>query len=460
MRALDSGVALEVLSDGLRRAEWPQADAVLRQAGPAVWPELTDLVVGGADDSAQRAGAVLGFPRVTDEVRLQVAHLRDEDPDARRLSAEVLGHRGGDAALPYARVLATMFDDPYPGVVAAAVGAFADIGRAAVPILREVRRSARRSRRAALAALVEIGWDTLDPIDARVAARLVAAKIRAEIAQPFYPNGEWYALRTDDRDAVLRAFGLSDPVPITMRAGFERWQFRPTPGSWLIDHFSGHRRCAQMFVSPVLDGWTLVFGTPKSMIRKHDETSIEDEHVAQQRRCVELSRQFGTVYWYVQVENGGCGDWMGWCSAEQESLIRYYHHDFHEGEVEAGEPLAAEANLHTPDGSGLLGRIQQHLPQEQAMYLLLTMPEYDPDAEGENSSEEALAALGEWREEVRAHLADVGVELLPGRSAAIIAERTTVGLGRLGPHTSVQGHGVLALTDCGRQWGHRGAFPL
>lgn len=159
-----------------------------------------------------------------------------------------------------------------------------------------------------------------------------------------------------------------------------------------------------MFVSPVLDGWTLVFGTPKSMIRKHDETSIEDEHVAQQRRCVELSRQFGTVYWYVQVENGGCGDWMGWCSAEQESLIRYYHHDFHEGEVEAGEPLAAEAGLRTPDGSGLLGRIQQHLPQEQAMYLLLTMPEYDPDAEGENSSQEALAALGEWREEVRATL--------------------------------------------------------
>jgi hypothetical protein len=68
--------------------------------------------------------------------------------------------------------------------------------------------------------------------------------------------------------------------------------------------------------------------------------------------------------------------------------------------------------------------------------------------------------MDEWYEKVEAAFADRGIELLPDRSAAIIAARTTVGPVELGPHTSVQGHGVLALTNCGRRWGHRGAFPL
>ena len=106
-----------------------------------------------------------------------------------------------------------------------------------------------------------------------------------------------------------------------------------------------------MFISPILDGWTLVFGTPKRVISqgneagnlepRHDDLFPDGEHVAEQRRCVELSPQFGTVYWYVQAEVGGCGDWMGWCFAQRGSLIRYYHHDFYEGEIEVGKPLAA-----------------------------------------------------------------------------------------------------------------------
>jgi hypothetical protein len=448
-----------VLGDGTRRAEWPQAEAVLRQAGPAVWPKLAELMVRGPGDSAQRAGALLGFSDVTTEVRAEVALVRHEDPSRRRIhvrvSANVLGLRGSDATAPFARVLATMFDDPDPRVVTAAVGAFADIGREAVPILQEVRRSAHRSRRVALAALAEIGWDTIAPTDTRALARLIASKLHAEIPQPFYPDGQWYALRTDDRDAVLRAFDLSDPVPITMRAGFARW--RLPPERWLINDFSGHRLCAQMFISPIIDGWTLVFGTPKRRISEHPEhddgTPAEGEHVAQQRRCMELSRQFGTVYWYVEAQAGGCGDWMGWCLAERGSLIRYYHHDFYEGEIEVGKPLAAETGLHTPDGCGLSTQIRQHLPPQQAKSLLSE----DPSLEGDDWTEEAM---NEWYDKVEAAFADRGVELLPTRSAAIIASRTTVSPVEFGPHTSVQGHGVLALTNCGRRWGHRGAFPL
>jgi hypothetical protein len=468
--ALDSEVALEVLGDGVRRAEWPQAEAVLRQAGPVVWPKLAELVVRGPGDSAQRAGALLGFSAVTKEVRAGVALLRHGDPSRRhlhvRVSAKLLGRLGSDAAAPFARVLATMFDDPDPRVVAAAVGAFADIGPEAVPILQEVRRSAHRSRRAALAALAEIGWDTIAPTDTRALARLIASKLHAEIPQPFYPDGEWHALRTDDRDAVLRAFDLSYPVPITMRAGFARWRLPHPPDSSPLEDdflFHSHRQCTQMFISPILDGWTLVFGTPKRSISqaneagilepRHDDPFPEGEHVAQRRRCVDLSRQFGTVYWYVDVTAAGCGDWMGWCLAERGSLIRYYHHDFYEGEIEIGKPLAAETGLHTPDGSGLYTRIREHLPPQQAK----SLSREDPSLHGDDFTEEAM---DEWCVKVQAAFADQGVELLPTRSAAIIAARTTVGPCELGPHTSVQGHGVLALTNCGRRWGHRGAFPL
>ena len=462
--ALDSEVALEVLGDGVRRAEWPQAEAVLGQAGPVVWPKLAELVVRGPGDSAQRAGALLGFSDVTREVRAGVALLRHADLHQRhnkvRVFAKALALRGSDAVAPFARVLATLFDDPDPRVVTAAEGALADIGPEAVPILQEVRRSAQKSRRAALAALAEIGWDTIAPTDARALARLIAGKLHAEIPQPFYPDGEWYALRTDDRDAVLRAFDLSHPVPITMRAGFARWRLPHSPDSWPINDdfsFHSHRQCTQMFISPILDGWTLVFGTPKRRISEHpeheDDPSAEDEHVAQQRRCVELSRQFGTVYWYVQAQAGGCGDWMGWCLAERGSLIRYYHQDFYEGEIEIGKPLAAETGLHTPDGRGLSTQIREHLPPQQAKSLLSE----DPSLHGEDWTEEAM---DEWYEKVEAAFADRGVELLPDRSAAIIAARTTIGPVELGPHTSVQGHGVLALTNCGRRWVHRGAFPL
>ncbi|GAA5106053.1 hypothetical protein [Nocardia iowensis] len=453
----DVEAALEVLGDGTPGAEWAWAETVLRQAGPAAWPGLAEAVVYGDDESAQRAGVLLGFAHVTDEIRIRVSYLLDEDPRERRESVSVLGWRGS-AMAPFARVLATRLDDPEPSVVAEAVGAFAGIGRVTVPVLREVRRSRLSSRRAALAALAEIGWDTIDPWDMRVLTRLTTAKSRTEIPQPFYPDAEWYALRTTDRDAVLRAFDLSDPVPVTMRAGFERWSARRTtpPGPWLLERSADHRQCGQMFVSPVLDGWTLVFGKPKDMY--HDDTAEEDyEHDAQQRLCVDLSRQFGTVYWYVQIVNGGCGDWMGWCAAENGTLTRYYHHDFSEGAVDIGDPLTAEAGLRDPDGAGLLGMMNSHLPREKMLSLLGTQPDYD-DRDLDDTAYAAAQQI--WSGRVQAALADVGVDVLPTRSAALIAKRTTVGLDELGPGTSVAGHGVLALTECGRQWGHRGAFPL
>ncbi|PXX52704.1 hypothetical protein DFR70_13125 [Nocardia tenerifensis] len=453
MGALDIGAALAVLGDGTRGAEWAQAETVLRQAGPAAWPGLAELIVVGADESAQRAGALLGFTHITDEIRMRVLSLLDEDPGERRESVIDFG-LGGAAMVPFARVLATSLDDPDPSVVAAAVGAFASIGRATVPVLREVRQSRLRSRRAALAALAEIGWDAIDPRDARLLTRLIASKSRTEIPQSFYPNAEWYALRSTDRDAVLRAFDLSDPVPVTMRAGFERWSTRRTKpsGHWLFGGWADHRQCGQMFVSPAIDGWTLVFGKPKQMYHEY-----EYEHDAQQRRCVDLSREFGTVYWYVQIQNGGCGDWMSWCAAEHGALTRYYHHDFYGDAVEVGEPLAAEAGLRDPDAAGLWGLMNSHLPHERMLSLIRAQPDYD-DQDLDDAAFDAAQQI--WVGRVRAALAEVGIDIPPTRSAALIAQRTTVGLGELGADSQVEGHGVLALTECGRRWGHRGAFPL
>ncbi|MEV3923233.1 hypothetical protein [Actinomadura coerulea] len=64
----------------------------------------------------------------------------------------------------------------------------------------------------------------------------------------------WYAVPTGHRNAVLDAFGLSEPEPVTMRLGASAWNH--DHHAWRGDH----RSCRRVYVTPRLDGWTLVFG--------------------------------------------------------------------------------------------------------------------------------------------------------------------------------------------------------
>src|SRR5689334_14104055 len=106
-----------------------------------------------------------------------------------------------------------------------------------------------------------------------------------------------------------------------MAVGCRRWDLES-----FEQFFDGdgdeHHDCAQMFVTPELDGWTLVFGEPvfESGLAAHDLEiaggGASPFHAARQQFCVELSRRFGAAQWYSLVQDGGCGDSEGWCLAE------------------------------------------------------------------------------------------------------------------------------------------------
>ncbi|MEU9401424.1 hypothetical protein [Streptomyces sp. NPDC048242] len=69
----------------------------------------------------------------------------------------------------------------------------------------------------------------------------------AEMPDGMHLCGSWYAVPTGDQDAVLEAFGLAEPEPVTLRAGAEAWK----RDQHVWDR-RPHARCSRAFVSPVL----------------------------------------------------------------------------------------------------------------------------------------------------------------------------------------------------------------
>ncbi|WP_433206438.1 hypothetical protein ACQP1G_19930 [Nocardia sp. CA-107356] len=173
-------------------------------------------------------------------------------------------------------------------------------------MLREMRRSPRLYRWHALTGLAEIvGWDGLDLADQALVQRLIRIRIPHEVAEPFDPDGVWYAIPTHDQAAVLEALDLSDPMPVTMWLG----QAAASDG-FLLDGKVG-------YFTPVLDGSTLPFVW---------SLDLEDTTAA-------LSRRFGTAHGYVNWDDyHGFGFATGWCIAENGTIVRYYIHqdDFHQ----------------------------------------------------------------------------------------------------------------------------------
>ncbi|GAA3513739.1 hypothetical protein [Actinocatenispora rupis] len=96
----------------------------------------------------------------------------------------------------------------------------------------------------ALAALLAAGgWEALGEADRRLVARSIDERRRAEPAAPVESDG-WYAVRTADPAAVADEFGLAVRFPVTLRWGTAALYGDPD---------------SLVFISPVLDGWTLVF---------------------------------------------------------------------------------------------------------------------------------------------------------------------------------------------------------
>jgi hypothetical protein len=314
----------------------------------------------------------------------------------------------GPGALPYLPDVLPLLADPEDHVRGRAAMAVQKMGPGVVPLLRDRRREPWPQRRLALRALAEVGgWDALDAADQALVRRLIRTKIPHETPEPMYLCGHWYAVPTTDQAAVLAALGLGEPTPVTMRLGEAMWHG---------DHHGlgdGPGTC--VYVTPGWDGWTLVFGHYPS----------GEEPPATLGTLALLSRRFGAAHWYYVFE--GC---TGWGTAEHGEIVRQYDSEDPDGQV--GPPLPAEKG-----------------------YLLPHEDPYPDDA----FADLPLGDTEAFGARIRQLKAELGI---PDEcDATDIAARTSVDPGGIGPHTRVEGHGVLTVTDLGRRAGiPTGKFPI
>lgn len=382
----------------------PVVAALQRIGEPAFAPLVRTIAAADSWPIVVRAGNALAELRMPDMNR-HLAALRHENPNVRNrtvLAFEELGAR----ALPYATALLPLLGDPDEYVQDRAREAFRKMGPDAVPVLRKIRRSTGEHRRHALTALAELGgWDALDGTDQSLVRRLVRVKLAHAVPEPMGLCGAWYALPTTDQAAVLDAFGLSDPEPVTMRLGEAAWHhdshaFHAEPG-------------ARVYVTAGLDGWTLVFGDPS------DYTPWQTAGTDVKHDVAALSRRFGAAHWYCVFE--GC---TGWCIAEDGKVVRYY--DNEEPDRTIGPAHPAEAGYLLP---------------------------HDPFDEDEPSGSGAVQSPDRERSDHGATPDECWAD--------DIAERASVNPTTLGPRTRMTGHGVLALTAVGRRAGTTpGALPI
>ncbi len=461
--------AVADLVAGLRRAGSPAGRGaivdVLRRIGPPAYPALIDALALAEDAQATELYCrALGITPDADIA--QHAHsIRSEDPDDRASVAFYLGYM---SKIEYAPLLVPLLADSVDEVRHKAVEAFGYLGRRAVPLLRRVRRSAVPERLGALTALAQIGWDTPEPRDLAILARFLRAGIVRDIPEPVFPHGEWYAIETSDQTAVMEELELSDPVPIPWSMGTRVTQ----PPSNLhhyayngdrLYHSAGggrqHWYCAQLYVSPALDGWTFVFGQPVSQLDlsdhdrgfSEDENGGEDGHQRLRSRCAVLSRRFGRALWFGQDFESGCGDWKGWCIAEHGEVLRYYNTGETEGVTLGPEHPAESGLLFAGIGSWLRDNGFDDFMWDWTLMrdpVLAELPHTDDSLQ--RARDERLRQL--WLEfQLKTGIPDTADPMR-------IASRICPDLTALGPNTQVRGHGVMALTACGRRLGHRGAL--
>lgn len=237
-----------------------------------------------------------------------------------------------------------------------------------------------------------------------------------EAPGPVHLCGFWYAVPTADQGSVLDAFDLGEGQVVSLRAGAETWNL--DQHAWDAD--DAHAACSRVFVSPVLDGWTLVFGS--SSLDHHRVEDADDPEAALapvvRERCVALSRRFGASHWYGM----SCGDgWTAWCVAENGEVLRHYD--------------AFDAEENGDDGPRHPAEAGYLLPHEDGF------PE-DAFDDVDVSDSAAFTALHDRLKR------ELGI---PDTCYADdIAARLSVNPGALGPHTAVSGQGVVALTACGR----------
>jgi hypothetical protein len=422
-------VLLRILADGSLSYAWPDCrEVIVRVAQTHL--AIDDVVRGIVGHPGGALADLLGAR----------PGLSDHEPDLH----------------PWTRAQISLLHSPIGWVRTGAVRELAaDAANASV--LRVLRRRPgipARVRSAALRALSEIGWNELTDRDLAVVRRLIEVKQCTERLEEVELEADWYAIPTTDRDAVMDAFDLCDPIPMTMRGGFARFQLfdAAVPMNFsdyeLADGEAGAFTCRHVFVTPALDGWTLV-------VSSHGLFHEDSAQVA--ARCAELSRRFGTAHFYSRSFASGCGDYSDWFIAEKGAIVGrcLYDHYEHPGENPCTSPTGADN-----DGPNVerLRQIVDERDHGRARPRPATVSARD-------SAADLLASIfGE--EAVHKSKDDTWAEAQSDPVARWelqvdnVAQRVSTDPGTLGPHTLIEGTGVLAVPQRFRHRRRYGSLPL
>ncbi len=184
---------------------------------------------------------------------------------------------------------------------------FRGLDASMVPELRAVRRHGPpRSRRSALLALLHLGGEqALDAADLAALRRLIAVKQPHDAPRRVGTCfTAWLTVRGGDQEGILRVLGLTRSAPATYGLG---QTLVGHPGHGGPD---GSRPGRHVFVSPQLNGWTVVFGSSCHPGRPHVASWIE-----------RLSARYGDAQAYFF---GSQGDGSAWLVGVRGSIVRRF----------------------------------------------------------------------------------------------------------------------------------------
>ncbi|QIS16431.1 hypothetical protein [Nocardia arthritidis] len=332
-----------------------------------------------------------------------------------------------------------------------------NLGPGVAPILRTVRRSKLPGRCDVLQVLAEFGWEEIDSADAGLLRRLIRSKQLTEVPQPMELRAGWFAVPTTDQAAVLEAMDLHNPAPATLRMGFDRYRWertwQPLPinsFSWPSEYQPNSYLDRGVFVTPGLDGWTLIVGDTAWADGIYGDEP--DDEV--RRRCRQLSRRFGTAHWYSHGDNGHGWD-ADWCVAA-------------DGVLQQGCVVLDDEVVVLPDDSGRKSTVEQLRAWLNDNDHGTGHREPIPDSFRVLSRREAIAAL-RGKFQANDNVDDIVEDEVSYRPNALthwefgvkgVSWRLSVNPERLGPHTRIEGTGVLAVPADVRDERRRGAYPI
>ncbi|MFQ6328289.1 hypothetical protein ACLMAL_19390 [Nocardia sp. CWNU-33] len=460
-------MALELLADERFDYAWPECIEVLRR------PIHFDILVGALADApseglGDRLLVTLGLPAAT-----RLPEIPLEQPASPIDCSQRLSNRCDDVVATrrckHLPVVVALLGSSFESVRNEAMWALNRSGPGTADLLRSVRRSDPSVRRAALVMLAEFGWDQIPAEDLVILRRLIQLKQRDQAPEPLHLsglNGAWYALPTTDQAAVLDALDLTDPVPATMRMGFAPWQgarpqAMPTDrwanqkGDFWTENAQRYKSDPnpEVFVTPALDGWTLVFCCNETLGGMTPGSTSVPSRYEMYRRIEQLSQRFGTAHWYEQfVDDFVPTTWSQWCIARDGEIhlhcvssddVRVYRCQ-EDNPIDSLDELNAwiEANDHRREPR------PAREEQARAKAYAAMLEERGGDDRLPIEDEEPEYPL----------MADSAQDLVFGAGA--VAQRLSIDLESLGPHTPVQHTGVLATPRSLRHRLRRGALPI